>query len=309
MVRKHNKATVLVLGAKGRLGQAAVRAFAAAGWHVIAQARTPFTLAATAGIETLECDALDTEKLLAAASQVDVIVHALNPGYARWDRLLPPTTAAVLRTAKASGRLLMVPGNVYNFGANLPPLLTENTPFSDDTAKAAQRNQMEQSIAAQANEGVQSVVIRAGDFIGGSGTWLNMAITKSLGKGAVTRMGSEQLEHAWAYLPDLAEVFVRVAEQRETLAGYQAFHYPGITATGQQLHAALEAICGRQLRAKALPWTFLKVIGLFSPKLRAALQMRYLWQRAHRLAGTRLEALIGPLPKTTLQAALEAALA
>ncbi|MFD2272421.1 hypothetical protein ACFS07_17955 [Undibacterium arcticum] len=183
---------------------------------------------------------------------MDVIVHALNPNYARWDALLPPVTSAVIAIAKASGGMLMVPGNVYNFGTSLPLLLSETTPFSADTGKAALRIQMEQTIAAAAAEqGFKSVVIRAGDFIGGSGTWLDMAITKSLDKGMVTSMGPDNLAHAWAYLPDLAEVFVRVAEQRSALTNFQVLHYPGITASGSDLHAALEAITGRKLKIQS----------------------------------------------------------
>lgn len=290
------------------MGQAAVNAFAAAGWRVIAQGRSPMTNKRIANVDMLECDALDTAKIIAAVPRVDVIVHALNPNYARWDTLLPPVTSAAIAIAKASGGMLMVPGNVYNFGARLPPLLSETTPFSADTGKAALRIQMEHTIAAAAEQGCKSVVIRAGDFIGGSGTWLDMAITKSLDKGTVTSMGPDNLAHAWAYLPDLAEVFVRVAEQRSALASFQVLHYPGITASGGDLHAALEAVTGRKLKSRALPWWQFQLMALFSPMLRAVLQMRYLWQRPHRLVGTRLEHLIGRLPATSLQAALAASL-
>lgn len=296
--------TVLVLGAKGRFGQAAVAAFAAAGWQVIAQARSAFTQPLPAGVESLIVDALDTRRVIAAVPTAQVIVHALNPDYARWEQLLPPVTAAVLGIARATGGLLMVPGNVYNFGAHLPPLLHEDTPFVADTPKAGQRIAMENSLAAAAEQGVRSVIIRAGDFIGGYGTWLDMAITKSVAKGSVTHMGPDDLTHAWAYLPDLAQVFVRVANQRQHLSGCQRLHYAGITATGRQLHAALEALAGRPLKAKAMPWHIVKLIALFSPLLRAALPMRYLWQRPHQLCGTRLEPLIGPHPASTLSQAL-----
>ncbi len=307
-VAKKERSSVLVLGAKGHLGQAAVTAFVAAGWRVIAQARSTINLTTVPDVETLECDALDTRTVITAVGKVDVIVHALNPDYARWDTLLAPITAAVIAIAKATGGMLMVPGNVYNFGIDLPLLLTENTPFAANSQKAALRIDMEQSIAAAAGQGVKSVVIRAGDFIGGSGTWLDMAITKSLHKNIVTSMGSADLAHAWAYLPDLAEVFVRVAEKRSELTGHQVFHYAGITASGRELHQALESVTGRNLKLKPLPWWIFKIIALFSPLLRAVLQMRYLWQRPHRLVGTKLDNFIGAIPASSLQAALAATL-
>lgn len=305
---QNERNSVLVLGAKGHLGQAAVAAFAAAGWRVIALARSAINLKGTSNVETLECDVLDTQRVIATVGKVDVIVHALNPNYARWASLLPPITDAVIAIAKATGGLLMVPGNVYNFGTDLPVLLTETTSFVANSQKAALRINMEQSIAAAVVQGVTSVVIRAGDFIGGSGTWLDIAITKSLHKNIVTSMGPTDLAHAWAYLPDLAEVFVRVAEKRSALTGHQVFHYAGITASGRELHRALEDVTGRNLKSRPLPWWIFKIIALFSPLLCAVMQMRYLWQRPHRLVGTKLENFIGAAPASSLQAALAASL-
>lgn len=305
---KHAKPSVLVLGAKGNLGRAAVLAFAAAGWRVIAVARSAMDFPVMENLEHLLCDALDTSKLIAAVGQVDVVVHALNPDYARWDTLLAPSTAAAIRIAQGTGGLLMVPGNVYNFGSELPPLLSEETAFAAHTGKGLLRIQMERSIAAASVQGLRSVVIRAGDFLGGKQSWLDLAITKSLHKNVVTRMGPEDLPHAWAYLPDLAEVFVRVAERRNSLSGYQVFHYPGLSASAKEMHQALESITGRKLRIKALPWWLFKLIALVSPLLRSVVQMRYLWQRPHQLVSTRLENFIGPLPATSLQQALAASI-
>lgn len=307
-ITRKEPSSVLVLGSRGHLGQAAVSAFSAAGWRVIALARSAITLPGMQNVEALECDVLDTQKVIEAVGKVDVIVHALNPNYARWDTLLPPVTNAVIAIAKATGGMLMVPGNVYNFGTELPLLLTENTPFNANNSKAALRIEMEKTIAAAAEQDVKSVVIRAGDFIGASGTWLDIAITKSLHKNIVTSMGPTDLAHAWAYLPDLADVFVRVAEKRSAITGYQVFHYAGITASGRELHLALENITGRNLKSKPMPWWIFKVIALFSPLLRAVLQMRYLWQRPHRLVGTKLENFIGVLPASSLQAALTVSL-
>ena len=307
-VVQQERSSVLVLGAKGHLGQAAVAAFSAAGWRVVAQARSALNLSGLANVDTLECDALDAQKIISALGKVDVIVHALNPNYAQWTTLLPPVTAAVIAIAKGTGGLLMVPGNVYNFGSELPLLLTENTPFIADNEKAILRINMEKTIAAAAEQGVKSVVIRAGDFIGANGTWLDMAITKSLHKNIVINMGPTDLAHAWAYLPDLAEVFVRIAEKRSELSAYQVFHYAGITASGQELHHALEKITGRSLKRKPMQWWVITIIAMFSPLLRSVLKMRYLWQRPHRLIGTKLENFIGLVPTASLQEALAATL-
>jgi len=301
--------TVLVLGANGNFGQAAVTAFAKAGWHVIAQARSGLK-AMVAGLDFIQCDALDTSGLLAQLQfaklpKPDVVVHALNPNYAHWESMLPPVTAAAIKIAKASNALMMVPGNVYNFGNQLPELLTEQTSFFASNTKARLRIEMEQQIAEEAQHGLQSVIIRAGDFMGGNRTWFDMAITKSLHKNCVTHMGPDHVQHAWAYLPDLAEVFVRVAEQRQKMSNYTVLHYPGFTLTGQQLHQSIEQLLGHPLKHKNMHWGMFKLMAIFSPLLKSVMEMQYLWQRSHQLDGKKLESLIGPLPSTSLAQALK----
>ena len=76
------QSTVLILGARGRFGLAAARAFADAGWRVVAHMR-PGAVAPTSrpGIEWIHADLNDTQTLAAAAKEASVVVHALNPAY------------------------------------------------------------------------------------------------------------------------------------------------------------------------------------------------------------------------------------
>ncbi len=46
--------------------------------------------------------------------------------------------------------------------------------------------------------GVRSIAIRAGDFLGDAGTWVDLAMAKGLAKGRFTQMGPADLPHAWA---------------------------------------------------------------------------------------------------------------
>jgi nucleoside-diphosphate-sugar epimerase len=303
--------TVLILGAAGRLGQLLCTAFADAGWTVRAQARKalPAALADDARIAPVHCDALDAASLDAAARGAAVLVNALNPPYTEWNRLALPLADAALAAARASGALLMLPGNVYNFGRELPPRLTPDTPERGDVPKARLRIEMESRMAA-AGEGVDSVVLRAGDFFGGPGpgTWLDMALASKLGRGRVIYPGRPDILHAWAYLPDLAQTFVHVAARRERLRGHHRLHFAGHAVHGADLVRALEAQTGRSLRIAPLPWGFIRLASPFKPMWRELLTMRYLWERPHALDDSALRALIGPVPHTPLESALNAAL-
>jgi nucleoside-diphosphate-sugar epimerase len=304
--------TVLILGAAGRIGQVMALAFANAGWQVRAQARKalPGALQSHARVQPVTCDATDVAALRAAAQGASVVVNALNPIYTDWDRLALPLADAALAVARASGALLMLPGNVYNFGREMPALLTPTTPEAGNTPRARIRIEMERRLAAAAGEGVDSVVIRAGDFFGGPGrgTWFDMALLTRLAKGRFVYPGPEGVAHAWAYLPDLAQAFVRVAERRAQLSGHHRLQFAGHTLTGQAMREALERVVGKPLRPAGLPWPLIHLGAPFVPMWRELLVMRYLWQRPHALHDAALRALIGSVPQTPLPQALRSVL-
>ena len=121
------------------------------------------------------------------------------------------------------------------------------------------------------------------------------------------------IAHAWAYLPDLAQVFVRVAalraRQPASLRGHRRLHFTGHTLTGNAFKAGLETVLGRPLRTANLPWGLIRLASPVVPMWRELLTMRYLWERPHALDAAALQALIGAVAQTPLPQALRAALA
>ena len=304
--------TVLILGAAGRLGQCLVRAFAEARWSVMAQARKPLaaSIEALPNVQSVRCDALDVQALTGAAQGAQVVINALNPVYTEWDRLALPLSDAALAVAVRLEALLMLPGNVYNFGHDMPETLGPDTPEQANTPKARIRIEMEGRMAARCAHGLNSVVIRAGDFFGGAGpgSWFDLALASRVAKGRFVYPGPLDQAHAWAYLPDLAQSFERVAARHAELKGHRRLHFAGHTVTGAQMHAAMEQASGRSLKTDSLPWWLIRLASPVVPMWRELLVMRYLWQRAHRLDDGSLRTLVGAQPQTELVGALRASL-
>jgi len=295
------RGTVLILGANGRLGCAAARAFDAAGWRVLAQVRRQASPELPAGATPLRLPLADTAGLAQLATGASVVVHAVNPVYTRWEAEAMPALQAGLDVAERLGAHFMLPGNVYNFGAGMPALLAEDTPQRPTTRKGEIRVQMEAQMAQRAAEGrFTASVVRAGDFFGaGTGTWFDQAIVKSLPAGKLVYPGPLDVPHAWAYLPDLARAFVRVAQQPDP-ARFTIWHFEGHTLTGAQLLDALEAAAGELHLAPAkglgrggMPWWLIRALGLVVPMWRELARMAYLWRVPHALDGRRLATLPG----------------
>ncbi|MEP6722666.1 MAG: NAD-dependent epimerase/dehydratase family protein [Variovorax sp.] len=296
--------TVLVLGANGRLGCVAAQAFQAAGWSVLAQVRREPSPLLPAGVSVLRIDLADTARLAAAAAAASVVVHGVNPVYDRWDTEALPGLRCGLDLAERLGAHFMLPGNVYNFGAAMPALLSEATPTCPSTRKGEIRVQMETLMAERATAGgFRASVVRAGDFFGaGSGSWFDLVIAKSIASGKLVYPGPLDVVHAWAYLPDLARAFVRVASQPQQpgQAGFDVWHFEGYTLTGTELLQQLEAAADdlgmtppRGFRHGGMPWGLVRAAGLVVPLWRELARMAYLWRVPHRLDGRLLAALPG----------------
>lgn len=299
--RSNLRRTVLILGANGRLGCAAARAFDAAGWRVLAQVRRDPSPALPVRAVTVRIDLANTAALATAAAGASVIVHAVNPVYTRWEDEALPSLRLGLALADKLGGHFMLPGNVYNFGATMPARLREDTPARPSTRKGEIRVQMEALIAQRAATGrFTASVLRAGDFFGaGTGNWFDMAIVKSLRAGKLVYPGPMDVPHAWAYLPDLADAFVRVAGQPGH-AQFANWHFEGYTLTGAQLLAALEGAAAdlglappQGFRHGGMPWALIRAGGVVVPMWRELARMAYLWRVPHALDGRRLKALAG----------------
>ncbi len=306
------KPSVLILGATGRFGATVAASFAKRGWQVIAQSRT--TGAPMQGVRWLSAAPQETLAIIAAAKGVKFVVNAWNPHYTRWASELLPLGEHAMNIAQALDATLLLPGNVYNFGSTMPSLLSEATAQRADTRKGKLRVQLEAAMEKRCEHGLRAIVLRAGNFFGsGSGTWFDLAITKNLRKGQLLYPGALNVPQAWAYLPDLADATVQLAELAiktpHDFKPFEVFHFEGHTLTGRQLCDALTALHGAPTKIGTMPWRIITLGGMVVPIWREIAEMRYLWDTAHALDGTQLAARIGPIKHTPLDDALRSTVA
>lgn len=313
--------TVLILGARGRFGSAAVHAFARAGWQVLAQVRPGASGPAIAGVRWLAAEPGDTALLAVAARDATVVLQGLSPAYTHkaWRKDMPALTQAAIDVTQALGATLMLPASVYNFGQSMPALLHEDSTQAASTFKGRMRIASEAQVRAATQDGrMKAVVIRGGDFFGsGSGVWLDEVMVKAIRRGSLTYPGPMNVPTAWAYLPDMARSFVAVAGRRHDLPAFETFHFAGYSLTGRDWADALTPIAqergwlpaGGKLRTRSLSWTLMRALGLLVPKVAALCEMRYQWFTPHTLVNTRMAALTGTEPHTPFPEALRTALA
>jgi nucleoside-diphosphate-sugar epimerase len=279
--------TALILGATGRIGRHADRAFSDAGWTVRRFRRG--------------------KDLTQAARGADVIVNGWNPPYCKWQAEVPALTARVIAAAQSSGATVIIPGNIYVFGPGMPALIGPDTPHRAAHPLGSVRREME---AAYRQAGIRSIVLRAGDFLDDqpSGNWFDKVIAASAAKGRLSYPGATDVAHAWAWLPDLARAMVGLAEIRDTLPGFTDLAFAGLTLTGAELAQACAQVLGRPVAAKRMSWLPVHLARPVWSEARHLLEMRYLWDVPHQLDGTALDRLLPERAQTPLASVLARAL-
>jgi nucleoside-diphosphate-sugar epimerase len=144
-----NPSTVLILGSRGRLGAALVQAFSKREWIVFQQTRARRT---GDGERVIGADARYAKVILQAlrnesgSKRIDVVINACNPIYTRWATESLPINAAAIEVARALNATLLVPGNVYNFGADMTERLVNDTPQSAERVRVVFESRWKSSL-------------------------------------------------------------------------------------------------------------------------------------------------------------------
>jgi nucleoside-diphosphate-sugar epimerase len=303
----------LVIGAAGGIGGEVVTALVRHGWTVRALTRRPQP--ARAGLDWIAGDAMVAADVAEAAGGVDLIVHAANPpGYRDWDKLVQPMLDNTIAAAKAEGARVLLPGTVYNFGLEVLPLVDETAPQNPTTRKGKIRVEMERRLRAASVAGVPVLVVRAGDFFGpqAGNNWFGQAVVKpGAPLTSVTEPAVRGLDHAWAYLPDLAETMARLLDSADRLAPFEVFHFGGHQLAWGEMAAAVRRAAGKpRLPVRRFPWLLVTALSPFVRLFHEMAEMAYLWREPLVLDDRKLRALLGAdLPSTPLDTAVATSLA
>ena len=317
--------TALIIGMTGGFGGSVATVLQENGWALRAlhrnadQARADFP--GLKDIDWISGDALSAQDVARAAEGAAVIVHGANPpGYKNWRGLAIPMLENTIRAASQNGSRIVFPGNVYNFGPETFPKISETAPQRPQTVKGNIRVEME-ALLRKASEdkgsrpgrGARVLIVRAGDFFGplAPSSWFQTVMVKP-GRAIqkVTYPGNPRIGHAWAYLPDLARTVGELVAREESLADFEVFHFRGHYLEDNRAFAnTIARITGKaKIPLKPFVWLPVFLLSPFVELFRELLEMKYLWKVPVELDNGKLVAFLGKEPHTPLEQALRTTL-
>ncbi len=285
--------TVTILGINGRIGQFAAKAFIEAGWNVLGFGRSNKT--SFDGFTFVQGDAFNLSDVKTAIKDADVVVHALNLPYDKWEGEAERMNNVVIEAMKGTSKTLVFSANVYNFAANVAQMKPAGVQMPE-TAKGDIRKRLEDALKFGAqNHNFKAFMMRAGDFYGpgAEGSWFDLGFAMNFKKRQITLPCDGKTKHSWAYLPDLGRAFEKVAAKRDEFGAFENFHFHGNFVTGSEMVDAIQRVVPQPYKIVSVPWWLLATLGLFQPVMREVVKMRYLWKSPQELVDPKLDAILG----------------
>lgn len=301
--------TALILGITGGFGGYVARALLADGWNLKALVRNPARVSADLQqVDLIQGDATNIDDIRGAATDASVVIYGINVPYDKWESMAMPPLENTLQIAEHHGMTIVFPGNVYVFDPAEGPDFSESSEFHPPTRKGEIRRLMETRLQQASERGARVIIIRAGDFMGkvAPSTWMSYLVKK---KGDVYNFqltGKPDIQHSWAYLPDIATTVASLLKTTASLSAYEVFHFKGYQLSANELMQHLERATGVRVVRRQFPWFALRLLSPFVGVYRGLLEMRYLWNEEVNLNQSRLERqLQGSVKFTDIEAALQ----
>jgi nucleoside-diphosphate-sugar epimerase len=222
------------------------------------------------------------------------VYHCVNVPYPQWQAKLFPIARAVTDAAAAAGSRLVVMDNLYAYGPPEGPM-TETSPRAARGPKGRLRVQLEEFFLEAHLQGrVRLTIGRASDFYGAraNSQVMILAITPALRGRRAFWPGKRDVRHTLNYLPDVGRALAILGEREEALG--EVWHLPAAEPlTGRQFMEVVFRILASPMRLGVITRPMMRLVGVFSPLVREAVEVLYQFERPFVMDASKFERAFG----------------
>ncbi len=297
----------VVLGSTGGAGNAIARALYEAGIPTRAVNRTG-KADLPADVEQDYADITSARDLGRVLDGAAVVYMAAQPAYHRWAHEFPTMLQRVIDGCAAAQCKLVMVDNLYGYGPTDEPMSEESPHRATDT-KGVLRARMAAELLAAHNDGRLRVAIgQASDYFGPrcTGSAISALAFEPIVDGKALRwLGSLDVPHAAAYLPDVARAYVILGSS--DAADGRAWILPHAPAvTGRQFLKIINRSLPQRRSLGAVSPLMLRLAAPFHRESRELLPLAYQWTRPYEVDDSAFQEAFGPFAVTPLPEAIAA---
>jgi nucleoside-diphosphate-sugar epimerase len=196
-----------------------------------------------------------------------------------WRATWPPFLKAVIESCERHNAKLVFFDNVYMYGKNAIPFMTETSPIDPPSRKGEVRAQLREMILNEVEKKkLTALIARAADFYGpdNRNSVLNIMVADNFAKGKKAQsFGDPDRIHTFTYTPDAGKATALLGNTPD--AYNQEWHVP-TTKEKISPRGWIELIASEMKAEPAIqqvPVWMIKLLGLFVPVMREFPEMLY----------------------------------
>jgi nucleoside-diphosphate-sugar epimerase len=297
----------VVLGSTGGAGNAIARALHDAGIPTRAVNRSG-RADLPADVELRSADITSPQDLRRVLDGAAVVYMAAQPAYHRWTHEFPTMLQRVIDACAAAECKLVMVDNLYGYGPGDGPI-SEASPHRATDTKGVLRARMAAELLAAHKDGRLRVAIgQASDYFGPrcQGSAISVLAFEPLAEGKGIRwLGSLDVPHAAAYLPDVARAYVILGTS--DAADGRAWILPHAPAlTGRQFLKTINRTLPERRRIGSVSPMMLRLAAPVHRESRELLPLAYQWTKPFEVDDGAFQEAFGPFAVTPLAEAIAA---
>jgi len=234
------------------------------------------------GVETLAADLTDPAAAARAVAGTSVVYQCTQPAYHRWTIEFPALQQTIVDAAADAGADLVIADNLYSYGDPEGRTITESTPERPISRKGEVRRAMAQEALAAHRAGRLRVAItRPSNYFGPGYDQSGHAIFERAAHGKpVQLLGRGDQPRSVSFVPDAGAAMAAVGTSE---SGWGRVWITAIQPplTQQEFADRVWQLAGQQGSARTAFITpgMMRFAGMFSPTIRAAIEMSYEFDR------------------------------
>lgn len=300
----------IVVGATGGTGAAITEELIQRGIHTIIFGRSRQKLEQLAvrlgsphHLQIAVGDAFQSEDIIAASQDVDVMFHCANVPYNEMESRLIPLGESVMEAAEHLGLKVVVIDGIYPYGRRQMKEVTEEHPKQPHTRKGKTRLAYEHMLFSSKWRTAQVMIVRLPDYYGptaNQASYLGSTL-EAIAEGKMAFfIGNMKTPREYIYLPDAAVMIVELASRDNTYR--QNWNIPGAgVISGKEIVRIAQQAAGTAKPVIALGKTGLSLLGLVVPVMKEIVEMLYLTEEPLLLSKKKYETNIGPVKITSFE--------